>query len=401
MSNTLAIAAVTATLARVLRDELTRPGINAISGVQTKLVRPTTREQIGFEKGVSIYLYQVMPNAAGRNLDLPTRDSDRKIVKRPTTALDLMYLLSFYGDEATAEPQRILGRVAAYLHANPVLSPKEIEATRNEFEFVKDSDLDKQVELVRFTPISFNLEELSKIWSVFFQTPHVLAVGYQASVVFVETEDVPSVAAPVQDRGFFTDTGKPPRLSGVRPQILTRAEKLTLFGKGLAGDDTSVRFGALAPVAPDTVASDRIEVSIPAGLKPGVNTVAVLHRKTVESTTGETLTVPFESNIAAFILAPLITDVASEVARGSPLTITVDPEVGPARRVALIFGGLVLEGPVLDAATSTLVFDIPSDAPLGDTPIRLDVDGAVSPLVEEPAPPGQKPVQKPFVKVTP
>src|SRR5262249_53072283 len=93
MSNTLAIAAVTATLQRLLQKELSRLGTGLVSDARAKVVRPTTQAEIGFQKGVSIYLYQVLPNAAGRNLDLPTRGSDGKLVKRPSAALDLMYLL--------------------------------------------------------------------------------------------------------------------------------------------------------------------------------------------------------------------------------------------------------------------------------------------------------------------
>ena len=41
-----------------------------------------------------------------------------------------------------------------------------------------------------------NLEELSKLWSVFFQTPYALSIAYQASVVLIEPDLEPIDAAP-------------------------------------------------------------------------------------------------------------------------------------------------------------------------------------------------------------
>lgn len=35
------------------------------------------------------------------------------------------------------------------------------------------------------------LEEMSKLWSVFFQTPYSLSIGYRASVVSIEADERP------------------------------------------------------------------------------------------------------------------------------------------------------------------------------------------------------------------
>lgn len=304
MSNSLAIATVTATLQRVLQQALNGAGAGAVDGAEVKAVRPGAQGTVALGKGVALYLYQVTPNVAGRNADLPTRSGDGGLRQRPRAALDLVYLLSFYGDEATLEPQRLLGIVASHMHAHPVLSPQAIRETLADAvfrPFLEGSDLAEQVERVRFTPVSFSLEEMSKLWSVFFQTTHALSLVYQASVVFIETDDVPVTPALVRERGIFVDTGTAPRILGLGPQILTRADRLTIHGHALRGDVTLVRFGGLAPVAPDSVAGDRIEVSLPAELPPGVNTVSVLHRKAVTGTAGARVA-PIESNVAAFML---------------------------------------------------------------------------------------------------
>jgi hypothetical protein len=91
-----------------------------------------------------------------------------------------------------------------------------------------------------------------------------------------------------------------------------------------------------------------------------------------------------ESNVAAFVLSPKIASAPSSIARDSTLTLTVDPDVGRAQRVALIAGRNTIQidarsatGP---ATTSTLDFPIPADFPTGEQLLRVQIDGAESPL---------------------
>jgi hypothetical protein len=65
MSKSQAIAAVTSMLAHV---------VNVTTGADVKLGRPTVPVDPQPRK-VQLFLYQVTPNAAWRNMDLPTRDS--------------------------------------------------------------------------------------------------------------------------------------------------------------------------------------------------------------------------------------------------------------------------------------------------------------------------------------
>ena len=53
------------------------------------------------------------------------------------------------------------------LHTQPVLSPRSSRGAAKDT--LVASNLAEQVELVRLSPTGFNLEELSKLWSVFFQ----------------------------------------------------------------------------------------------------------------------------------------------------------------------------------------------------------------------------------------
>ncbi len=110
-------------------------------------------------------------------------------MRRPQAALDLHYLLSFYGDDAQLEPQRLFGSVVRTLHTFPVLTPDVIKAvvdaasaTPPIHPALRESDLAEQVELVTLVPLPLSLDELSDLWSTFVQAPYALSIAYQASV---------------------------------------------------------------------------------------------------------------------------------------------------------------------------------------------------------------------------
>ena len=79
--------------------------------------------------GVNMFFFQVTPNAALRNDDLPLRRSDGTLSTRPRAAVDLHYLFTFYGDESTYEPERLLGCVVSALHARPALARADLPTT--------------------------------------------------------------------------------------------------------------------------------------------------------------------------------------------------------------------------------------------------------------------------------
>jgi hypothetical protein len=200
MSNYLAVATVTA----VLRDVLQEAAGTAVPGATVTTCRPEAVNDGGQNKPVvNIFLYGVTPNAALRNADLPTRNADGGLVRYPQAALDLHYLLSFYGAESELVPQRLLGRAISALHAQPLLSPDKIRSvikvshkTKGQSGYIGESNLDEQIEPVRFSPLSLNLEELSKLWSVFFQVPYALSVAYEAGVVLIEPGATPPPRPP-------------------------------------------------------------------------------------------------------------------------------------------------------------------------------------------------------------
>jgi IPT/TIG domain len=177
-----------------------------------------------------------------------------------------------------------------------------------------------------------------------------------------------------------------PVIESVAPQVVLKGGALTVTGQSLQGATTKVAFGS-TQVDPATVSDAQVTVNAPPSLLAGVNTVKVVHPldlgTAVEPHGG------FESNVAAFILAPEITAPSPiSVAAGATLTLAVDPPVGRSQRAALIVGDQTITippRPASPATTTSLDFPIPTDFPTGTFLLRVQVDGAESPLDTDPA----------------
>lgn len=387
MSNSLAIATVTATLRQVLQTAV----VETVSGANVSPVRPDAFKNGSNASGVSVFLYQVTPNPSWRNADLPTRRGDGSVLQRPQAALDLHYLLTFFGDELKFEPQRMLGSVVSALHSRPVLTRANIRgAIRNE-PILDASDLAEQVELVKLTPHPLNLEELARLWSVFFQTPYALSILYQATVVLIEAkEETPSPAPPVRFRSIVTIPAGIPSIEQVTPQIVeySNGVRITLKGRNLAGPSVVVRFGD-SESAPQRPESDtELVVALPVGLSAGVRTARVVHGIDL-GTTIEPHKV-FESNAVAFILQPVIRNVSYRGGAATAFNVDVMPDVTPRQQATLILRDSGVAAPLtysFDAAArqgvvSSLSFPITGASagafPAGTYHARVRVDNAES-----------------------
>jgi hypothetical protein len=346
VSNYLAVATVTA----VLGEKILKPAVQSIvDETEVTTERPDTPANGDASPRVNLFLYQVVPNAAWRNADLPTRRSDGRLVQRPQAALDLYYLLTFYGNEAKLQPQRFLGKTISTLHAHPLLTREAIRAFKQEsqdathkFSFLKDSDLAEQIEMVKLSPLSLDLEELSKLWSVFFQTPYALSVAYQASVVLIEAEETPQAALPVRAPKLYVEPFHQPVIDRViakegADQPIVTGTTLVIQGQRLQGDVTQVRIaGAKVASASVDVSDTRISVplaTLPDGvLRAGVQGVQVVHPMMMGDPAK--LHRGVESNVASFVLHPTIE--ATVVPAEKKVTVTFTPEVGRNQRVVFL-----------------------------------------------------------------
>ncbi|KHE93425.1 MAG: DUF4255 domain-containing protein [Candidatus Scalindua rubra] len=407
MSNYLAIATVTATL-----NELLRPSVESeVTGTLMSTMRPNNPVLDSSEPpGVNTFLYQVTPNSAYRNDDLPTRRADGTVVERPQVALDLHYLLTFYGDEDTLEPQRLLGSVVRTLHVRPLLTRQAIEDTVGNvgsFPYLAGSNLADQFESVKFTQTSLNLEELSKLWSVFFQATYKLSVAYVGSLVLIEADDNPQQALPVRERNIYVRPFRHPVVEEIETSAgsnnpIFSSSTLIIQGKRLRGDVTALRIGeAEYTLSGANLGDTRIEIDLSSAvpttgaLMAGMQALQVIHRILMGTPPIEHEGV--ESNAMPLLIRPTIRQTvlpAYDIVL-SPLqidfrtvTVTLDPEVGARQRVVLIlneFGnttdpaGFSFLADTRSAAGNNVIFTIPDDVlNAGDFIVRVQVDGAQS-----------------------
>jgi hypothetical protein len=394
MSNHLAIATVTAALQRSLQAVVQAD----VEGARVTTVRPDAGGAKTPETGVNIFLYQVSPNAAWRNSDLRTRLTNDQLVKRPKAALDLFYLISFYGNETELEPQRLMGSVIRTLHAQAYLRQEMIQDTISDstFAYLAGSDLGDQIEIVKFLPLTYTTDELSRVWSVLFQVPYALSLGYQASIVMIESDDIPQRALPVRDRRFNTGPNPPQiervlNLEGPREPI-TLGSSLLILGQRLKGEHTQIRLGDTL-VSPQKVEANQIEISLAsfdiATLNPGVQSLQVLHFQNGSQPPDPRRKI--ESNGAPFILRPTLVSVTSEDLEDTDeglsgdIVVTVSPPVAPRQPVVLLLNERSTRQPAAysfdcprRADTTTTLRIAVRDVKAGEYLVRLQVDGAES-----------------------
>ncbi len=385
MSNSLAIATVTA----ALREVLQTPVNNAVSGANVGFNRPDSAGGATPAPLVNVYLYQITPNTAYRNDDLPTRRSDGTPIKRPRAAFDLHYLLTFHGDDSLLQPQLLLGAVASTLHAQPLISPSAITKAMSDFTSLRNSNLADQVERVKFTPTSLSLEEFSKLWSVFFQIEYTLSVAYQASVVLIDSDDAPMATLPVRARNLSVVPFREPHIDSViaqggPDQSIVAGSTLLILGQQLQTAATLVLIED-QEITPAAISDTQVTVVLPGGIHAGAKGAQVIQKISIG--TPPTLHRGFESNVAAFVLRPTITAATAVVTSPgiTTVTLTVAPNSGAGQRAVLLLNNLAVSpsaaftsAPVVSPADSNQVqFDI-ANVPTGTYLVRVRIDGAES-----------------------
>ena len=416
MSNSLAIAAVTATLRGLLFQ-----GLNSdLAGTLVTTHPPDRARATHSGNQLNLFLYQTQLNAAWRNADLPpVRPGE---ASSPPLPLVLHYLITAYGEnDDELLSNRLLGRAMGVLHDHPLLGADEIRLA------LAGNDLHEQVERVRLTPQPLTLEELSKLWAT-FQTQYRVSAAYQASVVLIESTVPARTPLPVLQRGAaaVADTLPPfPTLERVltprdRPELPTGnglkppgfpeprtgppsallGDELTLRGHHLDGANVVVRFSHARPatplanpqlpvlrvtateidVGPASATASEIKAALP-DLPPqapaGLYTVAALISRPNEPDR-PTNELPF--SVAPRIAGPL-PPVGRDPSGTATVTLTCSPPVLPAQRAALLLGERQIDAAPRTQPTTGLSFTIPEGRP-GTYFVRLRVDGVDSLLVD-------------------
>ncbi len=389
MSNDLAVAAVTEAFSLVVE----RAAQRAVTGVEVKNGPPESLPA-NTPNRVYVYLYHAAENGHFRANDLPTRNSNGTVVTKPRIGLDLDYLVSFYGSADKLEPERMLGAVVSTIHARPLLSPLVIEKAVELAvgTFLEESDLAQQVEGVRVTPVDLDLEEMSKLWSVFFQEPYRLSVAYRVSVILIEVDETPQTGLPVQVRQVRSVPAVAPFITGITPAAVPHSQAgalLALHGASLAADRVVVILGGIT-AAPQSVSNDRIVVPVPETLPAGIQAVHVAHMIEWGTPDEPDLRPIMESNRVGFAFQPEIETAPGNIAPPGPLVVRVNPEVQEGQKVRLVLRETAdsadgappqsFETEQTAATTSHQVSIDMTGAPSGEFWLRIVVDEVVSVL---------------------
>jgi hypothetical protein len=402
MSNSLAVAAVTATLRNLLQQGLhLEPDL--VDTTVTMTVPDRARTNNDTANQVNLFLYQVTPNAAWRNLDVPARVRPGE-TGYPPLALNLYYLVTAYGrdnDQSQPFSHELLGRSMSILHDHPVLGQAEIQAS------LPGNDLYAQIERIRFTLQPLGVEEIYRLWTG-FQTPYRTSVSYEATVVLIDSTRPTVTPLPVLTRGrpaYFggqIDGGVvvvpsvlPPEITALVPNAsATFGQKLTLQGTRLSGDALSVSIvspALTAPVVitPLTAPDGTLSFTVPSGPQPSPGGTATQPFPAGLYSVGVTVThagVSFSSNALPLALGPTITSGLPATVTASTgsatLTLGCDPPVQLNQRVSLLLGGTEIVANAFTAPASSLAFTL-ANIPAGVYYARLRVDGADSALVAD------------------
>lgn len=406
MSDSLAIAAVTATLRSLLQNEIQALGDATLGTLWVTTLPPdkakARADKEGHSSFLNLFLYQTAPDAAWRNMDMPgVRPGE---AGHPPLPLTLHYLLTAYGLEGndTAD-HRLLGHALQVLHDHPLLGADEIKLAQ------PDTSLPGQVERVRLTPATLSIDEMSRLWTT-LQSPYRISTAWQASVVLIESKRPLRAPLPVLTRGpgdkgvvAQASTAPPlPMLSAAVPpggQSSARlGDAVSLQGLHLdagavtvqlsnprlgqrlqltAAGGTATALTVQLPAAPpyDPAGSPSALPKWPVNWGPGIYSLAVA----VGS---------HQTNAVPAVVAPQVTNISPSphVQGDVTYTVTVKPQVQPGQQVSLLLGASEVHAqPTGAAPTDTLTF-VAKALPPGDYWVRLRVDGVDSLLVDNSPP---------------
>ena len=213
MSTFQAVATVTA----ALRERLLETVNADVPAATVTTLRPADPGTNGIPSvGVNLFLFAVHISAAHRNRDLPLRSGAGDALQVPVVPLELDYLISFYGD-ANGAAHQLVGSVMRSLYARPILTAAMIQAVETPASGL-NSGLAHQADRVRLTPLTLPIEEIAKLWTVFFQSSYALSVAFRASPVMIEADQPLTVAPPVATPQLGAFSLSPPRIDGIAVQ---------------------------------------------------------------------------------------------------------------------------------------------------------------------------------------
>ncbi|MDX2032416.1 MAG: DUF4255 domain-containing protein [Blastocatellia bacterium] len=430
MSETLAIAAVSATMKWLLHNSLSSYGVETvISDLKVTAIAPG--KVADDAPRLNLFFYRATQNQGWAQNELPSRNQKGELVTNPYLAIDLHYLITAHGAK-DFQSEVMLGYAMQIFHEHPVLTRGEIrdaltpstpgnppnippvtnpiqntDVDENILSAIAGSGLAEQIEQIKITPYQLSLEESSNVWMT-LQTQYRPMAAYTASVALIRRERKTRPTLPVQSYNIYALPFKQPFITdvladGARMTPITTNAKVVLRGQALRSDELEVRLSGKPVQSPiSEISDDRIVFALPADARAGVQGVQIRHL--LEMSQPAEKRPVLESNVAAFVLQPrikregegtpnvgdfLIKVIPPTPPRNRRLSVEIDPPVEASQRVELLLNEAA---PTAEAHTfeaearaansppvSTFVFNIPE---VKDSAylVRVRVDGAESPL---------------------
>jgi hypothetical protein len=389
MSNALAISAVTAVLQRFLTVVYNDPSTHVGGSVTVSAIAPDIiQSKLGnAQLQVNLFMHQVTPNAAWRNVDRPSLAADGATrLKNPPLALNLHYLLTAYASE-DAQAEALLGYALLMMHENPILARAQISAALSHLPVTNPlqsvlslSGLADQIEMIKLAPATLGREEMAWLWTA-LKADFRPTFAFDVAVVLLQNPLAASFAFPVLSRNIGVQPLTLPQIVDVQlPAHQTAAapgDVVTMTGVFLSGASlvaiVNQRLGIQYPAfAPSSVTGETVAFTVPndpTKLPAGIYNVSLLFTNTRNQVVASTNSLPLA-------LAPTIT--GSHVT-GTVVTVDCAPNVLPNQSASLAMGATAVLAQTFDLPTGSLTFQFPALAP-GSYLARLHVDGADSPV---------------------
>jgi hypothetical protein len=420
----MGIAAVTAVLENLLNGVF-NPGAG-LGTVKVSAVAPDIIQgSLGTNDAtlqVNLFLHQVIPNAAWRNMGLASLAADGVTrLKNPPLALDLHYLLTTYAS-ADCEAEALLGYAVQFIHENSVLSRNDIRNNLGSLPsnpslsaLLAASGLGDQIEMIKITPASLSREEVAWLWTA-LKADYRPTFPFQVSVVLIQAENPLASGLPVLQR----QVSALPSLGSQSPTITELdfpnaqpagclGDVVTVVGDNL-GAPTAVilvnaRAGVQQAITPVSNASPvSLKFTLPNPAQPNTADLpAGVYLLSAQFGLGTAVTT---SNGLPMAIAPKINpaSVPATVASGPSvsLAVTCAPYVRAGQQVSLLIGSQEAAAEPLVpplTRTNTPSFTFSNLQPTGSpVPVRLRVDGIESPSIDMTTSPPT--FSGPFIKVT-
>jgi hypothetical protein len=254
MNSNFSVAAVTVAFA----DRLHALIGNSISGARVTTLNPSAESLRGGDPIVNLYLFRATRNGFVSNNDLPKRGAPGQPLASPVLKLDLDYMITFFGDDAKLDPQRLLGLVAGGLNAEPYIKRDALRSAITTTPWLGGGDPELPSEQIRIMPLDMPPDAMARLWSEFVNVPYQLTQLYTAMPVTLVTVMPVEPVLPVRRIGM---RAAPSRAIAIMAIANAADPSLPLVGGGQMG----IRL--VNPGQPDLVVYlNRVAAQ---GVKPG------------------------------------------------------------------------------------------------------------------------------------